>query len=279
VRTAALTALAMLAFALNSLLCRAALATFQADAASFTLIRLASGAIALVLIVRVRGASVEPTRGVWSGALALFGYALLFSLAYLRITAGTGALLMFAAVQLTMIGFGLARGEAPRAFEWLGLGVSLAGLVVLTLPGLSRPDPLGAASMVGAGAAWGLYSLRGRGAHDPVAVNAASFVRASLFGLPAAAAFVAVGAARLSPLGSALAIVSGAVTSGLGYAVWYAALRGLAATSAAVVQLSVPPLAAGLGVLLLGERISPRLVLASLLILGGIALAVLGRRR
>jgi drug/metabolite transporter (DMT)-like permease len=279
VLTAALTALAMLAFALNSLLCRAALAGGHADAVSFTALRLVSGALALVLVARARGAAAPPARAAWGGALALFAYAILFSLAYLRIPAGTGALLLFAAVQLTMIGAGLRAGESPRALEWAGLAVSLAGLVLLTVPGLARPDPIGAATMLAAGVGWGVYSLRGRGAHDPIAANAASFARAAFLALVALAAFAAEGEARLTPVGTALALTSGAVTSGLGYAVWYAALRGLRATSAAIVQLSVPPLAAGLGVLALGESVSLRLVAASALILGGIALAVLGRRR
>ena len=278
-RTAALTALAMLAFALNSLLCRAALAGGHADAVSFTSLRLVSGALALVLVARARGAAAPPARAAWGGALALFAYAILFSLAYLRIPAGTGALLLFAAVQLTMIGAGLRAGESPRALEWAGLAVSLAGLVLLTAPGLARPDPIGAAAMLAAGVGWGIYSLRGRGAHDPIAANAASFARAALLALVALAAFAAEGEARLTPVGTALALTSGAVTSGLGYAVWYAALRGLRATRAAIVQLSVPPLAAGLGVLALGESVSVRLLVASALILGGIALAVVGRRR
>lgn len=278
-RTAALTALAMLAFALNSLLCRAALAGGHADATSFTALRLASGAGALVLLARARGAAPPPARAAWGSALALVAYAMLFSLAYLRISAGTGALLLFAAVQLTMIGAGLRAGEPPGALEWAGLAVSLSGLVLLTLPGLSRPDPLGAALMLAAGVGWGVYSLRGRGAFDPVAANAAGFARAALLGLAPAAALLATGMAHVTPAGAGLALVSGAVTSGLGYAVWYAALRGLAATSAAIVQLSVPPLAAGLGALLLGERVTLRLTLASVLILGGIGLAVAGRRR
>jgi len=277
--TAALTALAMLAFALNSLLCRAALAGGHADAASFTALRLVSGAGALVLLARARGAAPPPSRVAWGSALALLAYAILFSLAYLRISAGTGALLLFAAVQLTMIGAGLRAGEPPRALEWAGLAVSLSGLVLLTLPGLSRPDPLGAGLMLVAGVGWGVYSFRGRGAFDPVAANAAGFSRAALLALAPAAAALLTGAAHVTPAGAGLALVSGAVTSGLGYAVWYAALRGLAATSAAIVQLSVPPLAAGLGALLLGERVTLRLALASVLILGGIAIAVAGRRR
>jgi drug/metabolite transporter (DMT)-like permease len=279
VLTAALTAAAMLAFAANSLLCRAALVGEYADAASFTTLRLASGALALGALSRARGSTAPSARVAWLSALALFGYAIAFSLAYLRIPAGTGALLLFAAVQLTMIGAGLWGGERPRALEWAGLAVSLAGLVVLTRPGLSRPDPTGAALMLGAGAAWGVYSLRGRGAADAVAANASSFARAVPLALATSAAFGLLAATRLTPAGVLLAVASGAVTSGLGYAVWYAALRGLTATRAAIVQLSVPPLAALGGVLVLGEQVSLRLVLASVLILGGIALAIAGHRR
>jgi drug/metabolite transporter (DMT)-like permease len=272
--TAALTALAMLAFALNSLLCRAALAGGHADAASFTTLRLASGAVVLALVARSRGGVGPSSRAAWGSAAALFAYALLFSLAYLRISAGTGALLLFAAVQLTMIGASLVAGSRPCLAEWTGLALSLAGLVLLTLPGLARPDPLGALAMLLAGAAWGTYSLRGRGAGDPVVTNAASFARAVVPALVASVLFLLAHGVRLTPEGALLAFASGAFTSGLGYAVWYAALRGLAATSAAVVQLSVPPLAAGLGALALGESVSLRLLGASVLILGGIALAV-----
>jgi drug/metabolite transporter (DMT)-like permease len=277
--TAALTAAAMIAFATNSLLCRAALAGGYADAASFTTLRLASGALALGVLARARGSAVPPSGFAWGSALALFAYAMAFSLAYLRIPAGAGALLLFAAVQLTMIGAGLRGGERPRALEWAGLVVSLAGLVMLTRPGLSRPDPTGAALMLVAGAAWGVYSLRGRGAGDAVAANASSFARAVPLALAASAVIGLVGATRLTLAGGLLAIASGALSSGLGYAVWYAALQGLSATRAAIVQLSVPPLAALGGVLVLGEDMTLRLVLASVLILGGIALAILGHRR
>jgi drug/metabolite transporter (DMT)-like permease len=277
--TAALTATAMLAFAANSLLCRAALAGGHADAVSFTTLRLTGGALALGALARSRGATPPAPRLAWGSAVALFAYAILFSLAYLRIPAGTGALLLFAAVQLTMIGAGLRSGERPRALEWAGLAVSLFGLVLLTRPGLSRPDLAGAALMLGAGAAWGWYSLRGRGAGDAVAANAASFARTVPVALAMSAACSLLATTRLTLAGVMLALASGALTSGLGYAIWYAALRGLSATRAAIVQLSVPPLAALGGVLTLGESVSLRLVLASGLILGGIALAIAGHRR
>ena len=277
--TAALTAAAMLAFAANSLLCRAALAARHADAASFTTLRLVGGAVALSLLAWARGPRRAAASSAWASAVILFAYAILFSLAYLRVPAGTGALLLFAAVQLTMIGAGLRAGERPRALEWAGLAVSLVGLVLLTRPGLAQPDPAGALSMLAAGIAWGLYSLRGRGVADPVAANAAAFARAIPFALAASAVFALAAEAHVTPAGVALALASGALTSGLGYAIWYAALRGLSAMRAAIVQLSVPPLAAALAVLTLGESVSLRLLLASVLILGGIALALVGRGR
>jgi drug/metabolite transporter (DMT)-like permease len=211
--------------------------------------------------------------------VALFAYAIAFSLAYRRIPAGVGALLLFAAVQITMIAAGLRGGERPRAPEWTGLALSLAGLVVLARPGLARPEPVGGALMLGAGVAWGAYSLRGRGAADAVGANAASFVRTLPFALATCAAAWLLGTAHLTTTGVWLALASGGIASGLFYAVWYAALRGLGATRAAIVQLSVPPLAALGGILLLGETLTLRLVFASFLILGGIALAVLGGSR
>lgn len=278
-KTAGLTVLAMVAFAANSLLCRAALAGNHADAASFTTLRLMGGAVALGILARARASPPPRARLAWGSAIALFAYAIGFSLAYLRLPAGVGALLLFAAVQLTMIGAGLRAGERPRLVEWAGLGLSIAGLVVLTRPGLARPDTVGATLMLGAGMAWGVYSLRGRRGADAVAVNAASFARAVPLALSVSGLGALLGVTRLSPAGMLLAFASGALASGLGYAVWYAALRGLTATRAAIVQLSVPPLTAAGGVLVLGEPFSTRLVVASLLILGGIALAMLGHRR
>lgn len=278
-RTASQTALAMLAFAANSLLCRAALGGGHADAATFTTLRLAGGALSLGLVARALGVGAPPARFAWGSAVALFAYAIGFSLAYVRIPAAVGALLLFAAVQLTMIGAGLRAGERPGALEWAGLGLSVAGLFVLARPGLARPDPAGALLMLVAGVAWGAYSLRGRRGPDAIAVNAASFARAVPFALAASAAGAVLGGIRLDSLGVILALASGAFASGFGYAVWYGALRGLTATRAAIVQLSVPPLAAAGGVLLLGESVSPRLLVASFLILGGIALAVASRRR
>ena len=278
--TLGLTVLALLCFAANSLLCRAALAGGHTDAATFTSVRLAGGALMLALLAHARHSLRPPSGFAWGSALALFGYAIGFSLAYVRIAAGIGALILFASVQFTMIGAGLRGGERPRLREWVGLVVSSVGLVVLTRPGLSSPDPLGAVLMVGAGVSWGIYSLRGRRSADPVGGNAASFLRAVPLAILASSLTLVFGAVHLEPRGIGLAFLSGAITSGLGYVVWYAALRGLTATRAAVVQLAVPAVAASGGVLVLGESFSPRLGVAGILILGGIGLAALrpGRR-
>lgn len=278
-RTFGLAAAAMFCFAANSLLCRAALARDLVDPASFTLARVASGAVALSLLMRLTGRAA-PARRDLRAAAALFAYALAFSLAYARIPAALGALLLFGAVQLTMVGHGLVRGERPRAPEWAGLALSVAGLLLLTLPGLRASDPFGAGLMLVAGAAWGVYSLLGRtGGGDPLAANARRFAGAVPMALLASLAAAPFTPPRLTLAGGLLAVASGALASGLGYATWYAALRGLTATRAALVQLSVPPLAALGAVLFLGEPVSLRLLLAAAAILGGIALAVAGGRR
>lgn len=277
--TLAATAASLVAFAANSLLARAALAGGAIDAVSFTTLRLASGAVALLLVVRAGGG--RGGAGSWASALALFGYALAFSLAYLTLSAGTGALVLFGAVQATMIGAGLAGGERPRPLAWLGLAVAVAGLIVLLRPGLAAPSPLGAALMAASGACWGIYSLRGRTDVGPVAATAGNFLRAAPLAVGALGlAAVAGGGLELSPFGAALAVLSGVVTSGLGYVVWYTALGGLSASAAGVVQLAVPVLAALGGVALLGERFTARLALASVLVLGGIGTAIVaGDRR
>ena len=274
---------ALCCFAANSLLARVALRGGEIDAASFTAIRLLSGAVALWVIVLARSPrslwAARPQTPLgraegWTAALLLFLYAAPFSFAYLQLSAGTGALSLFAAVQLTMIGAGLRSGERPHWREWLGLTVAIGGLLYLNLPGLERPAPLGAGLMAIAGIAWGLYSLRGRRASAPLRQNAESFLLAA----PLALALTAAMASRLqvTAFGIGCAVASGAVASGGGYAVWYAVLPRLSATRAGTIQLSVPVLAALAGVLLLGEILSLRLVLSAGLILGGVALA-LGR--
>lgn len=269
----ALTALTMAAFAANSVLCRLALQTTAIDPATFTAVRLAAGALTLWGVVRLRRGRMG---GSWGSAAALFVYAAAFSFAYLGLTVGTGALILFGAVQLTMIGWGLARGERLSGLQTLGLAAALGGLVVLVLPGLAAP-PLGAALLMAAsGAAWGVYSLRGRGSRSAAADSAGNFARAvpMAVGLGALVLVWPGAAAHGDGPGLAYATLSGAVTSGLGYVVWYAVLPALRATSAATVQLSVPVLAALGGVALVGEAITLRLALASALTLGGIALVL-----
>jgi drug/metabolite transporter (DMT)-like permease len=276
-KTVALTLAALCGFAANSLLCRAALGTHEIGAAYFTLVRLASGAIVLTLLVRASPSQRAPSRqGSWRAAAALFAYAIAFSYAYLRLVASVGALVLFGVVQITMILGGLRAGERPRAAQWLGLAIAFGGLVALNLPGLTAPDPLGAVLMATAGVAWGLYSLLGRDCKYPLAATAENFA----FSVPMIAVIASLTiteSMHTSPRGLLLAVVSGALTSGVGYSFWYAALRKLSATRAAIVQLSVPVLTALGSVALLSESISARLAVAGSAILAGVALAVLRR--
>ncbi len=273
-RVFALTVLAMLAFAGNSLLCRAALKSTAIDAASFTAIRIASGALALWLILQVRSGPRNDA-GSWGSAVALFAYAIGFSFAYISLTAATGALLLFGAVQASMIGVGLWRGERLRARQMVGLLGALGGLVWLVLPGLSAPPLLGSALMLAAGVAWGVYSLRAKGSGDPLRATAGNFARAAV--LAVALGLAMLPWASIDRAGVGYAVASGALASGVGYAVWYTALAALKVTSAATVQLSVPVVAAVGGVLMLGEPLTLRLVVASAAILGGIALVIAGK--
>lgn len=274
-QVALLTVLAMLAFAGNSLLCRVALVRTGIDAASFTSIRLLSGAIVLWLIVTFKRQKIDAA-GSWPSAFALFAYAACFSFAYVSLTAATGALLLFGAVQTTMIGFGLWKGERLQRRQLAGLVLAVGGLLGLLLPGLSAPPLAAAALMLGAGVAWGVYSLRGKGAADPTSTTAGNFLRAVPFA--AALSVVMLGRLSLDGAGILLAVASGALASGVGYAVWYTALRGLNATSAATVQLSVPVIAAFGGIAFLGEAMTLRLLVTSMAILGGIALITLAPR-
>jgi len=270
-----LTVLAMLAFAGNSLLCRLALGRTSIDPASFTTVRIVSGALTLWLIARTRGSNASGS-GNWPSALALFVYAAGFSYAYVSLPAAMGALLLFGAVQATMIGYGLWVGERLFPQQWLGLLFAFAGLAGLLLPGLSAPPPLGSALMLSSGIAWGVYSLRGKGAGDPTRVSSGNFLRAAVMAALLSLATVRWSAVDRAGLGYALA--SGALASGVGYAIWYTALRGLKATSAATVQLSVPVLAAVGGIVFLGEAVTLRLLLASAAILGGIALVMVYKK-
>ena len=274
--TALYTLLALVAFASNSLLNRLALGRESIDALSYTAVRLISGALMLWLISSLQKKGGEPkVRGNWSSAAMLFFYAIAFSFAYLSLSAGTGALIPFGSVQITMILVALRSGERPQPLEWLGLLLALVGLVYLILPGLEAPSLLGSGLMMVAGIAWGVYSLRGRGSASPLGDTTGNFIRAVPFLF--VILIVGLNGVQLSRTGILLAILSGAVASGVGYVIWYTALAGLTATRAAVVQLSVPVLAAWGGVAFLAEDISLRLILAGVMILAGIGLAIARR--
>lgn len=284
-RLVILVTLAMLAFAGNSLLCRMALKHTSIDAASFTTVRMLSGACMLWLVVRLRrgagSAAGKRAGGNWLSACALFVYATGFSFAYVSMPAATGALLLFGAVQATMIGYGVVKGERMHALQIVGLALALAGLVALMLPGLAAPSLRSSLFMLSAGVAWGVYSLRGKretnqGASDPTQVTAGNFIRAVPMAL--GLSLLTLQHLSLDRTGLGLAVLSGALASGLGYAIWYRALPALKATQAATVQLSVPVLAALGGVAFIGEAVSAAMLLASSAILGGIALVILQKK-
>jgi drug/metabolite transporter (DMT)-like permease len=296
----------MIAFASNSLLCRAALRDTGIDAASFTFIRILSGAVALWLILQIQRklivdrtatplvdsfsdspATPKPSEGGslvtrhsspgdWTSALALFAYAAAFSFAYNTLSAGTGALLLFGAVQATMILWGFHKGERLDAIQSAGLIIAIGGLVVLVFPGISAPPLLGSILMLSAGLAWSVYSIRGKGANDAIAATTGNFLRAVPFAV--IVSVLAIHQMHLDSRGVVYAVISGAITSGLGYVIWYTVLPQIKATSAAVVQLSAPVLVATGGIVLLSEPISLRYVIASIAILGGIFLVIIERR-
>lgn len=276
-KTFSYTVFALVAFAFNSILCRLALGAEAIDAASFTLIRLVSGAVALAAISLFFGRKESnEKRGNWLSAFFLFAYAVCFSFAYINLTTGMGALVLFGSVQATMIFVALLKGERPKILEWLGLIFAACGLVYLVFPGLSSPPLASSALMAIAGIAWGFYTLRGKQSENPLADTTGNFVRAvpmivllALFFLPQI---------HLSQKGVLLAVLSGAIASGIGYSVWYAALKFHTAARAAILQLSVPALAATGGVIFLAETVSLRLIAATVLILGGISLAIFGRK-
>ncbi len=272
-RTIILTSLAMIAFAANSLLCRAALKHTAIDAASFTSVRLVFGAAILYVIAAM---SRNKVRGSRISALMLFVYAAGFSYAYVKLSAATGALLLFGAVQATMISCGMLKGERLKKMQAAGLMLALAGLVILLLPGISAPPLEASLLMLIAGVAWGIYSLKGRGKGNPIGVSAGNF----LYAIPAAAALSLMmhGSASMDKAGFLYAAASGALASGLGYAIWYTVLPTLKATHAATIQLSVPVIAALGGIAFLGEPLNFRLVIASIATLGGIALVIMERR-
>ncbi|MEL6817197.1 MAG: DMT family transporter [Pseudomonadota bacterium] len=276
----ALIAVTMVAFAANSLLARLALAESAIDAGSYTFLRLASGAI--VLIVLATGFSATKIKNVlsegnWISAMALFTYAAGFSFAYLALDTGMGALILFAMVQATMIGLALTKGDKPMLLEWVGLVVAFVAFVWLVSPGLKAPDPLGTLLMIVAGVAWGIYSVRGRSTYSPLAATAGNFA----LSVPAALVLLlfTLNGASASTVGVILAVVSGAVTSGLGYALWYRVLPQISSTQGAIVQLTVPVIAAAAGVIFADEELTFKFGAASLLILGGVALAIIAKAR
>jgi drug/metabolite transporter (DMT)-like permease len=278
-KTAGATLAALLAFAANSLLCRGALSPEVPliDARSFTAVRLLTGALVLAIIVGLRSRRTGPRfAGNWLSALALFAYALAFSLAYHSLTAGIGALILFGSVQLTMIVGGILRGERPGDLECSGLAIAFCGLIYLVAGG-DEIATLVALLMTVAGVSWGIYSLRGRGTRDPIAATAGNFALAVPMAL--VAWLTGIGATHVTSSGLTLAALSGGITSGLGYVIWYHALPKLTAMRAALVQLAVPILTALLAALMLGEAITERLVIAAAVVLGGITIAIGGRLR
>ncbi|MBU3695326.1 DMT family transporter [Dechloromonas sp.] len=275
IRLIPLTLLVLLAFAGNSILCRLALRATTIDPATFTSVRLLSGALVLWVLVSLFRRNVRG-RGNWGSALALLAYAATLSYAYIDLPTGLGALLLFAAVQVTMIGHALTHGERLQIDQWLGLGLAIAGLVGLLLPGLTAPPLIGSVLMLASGVAWGVYSLRGKGAGDPTRVTAGNFMRAVPIAL--LLSLVSLGQTQWDATGVLYAVISGGITSGLGYSLWYMVLPHLRSTTAASLQLSVPVIASLGGVLFVGEALTLRLVLAAIAILGGIALVIRGRR-
>jgi len=277
-RVAGLTVLALVAFAGNSVLCRLALADSSIDAASFTTVRLVSGAIALLIILSATSRGTRPASyGSWMSAAMLFLYAACFSFAYISLDTGIGALILFGMVQATMVAGALMAGDRPTVAEWIGWLLAIGGFVYLVSPGLTAPSPGGSALMAIAGIAWGIYSLRGRNESFALAGTTYNFVRSVPLVLVVSA--FSLQDLHLTTNGVVLAILSGAITSGVGYAVWYTALQSISSMQAAMVQLSVPVLAAGGGILLLSEPVSLRLIVSSLLILGGIFLAIFGKTK
>lgn len=276
-RTIILTTVAMIAFAANSVLCRQALGEGHIDAASFTSLRMISGAVTLLVILLLRRSPRAATTASWKSALMLFLYMAFFSFAYISLGAGTGALLLFGAVQLTMFSVALFRGEHFSLVSWVGLIAAIGGLVYLVSPGVSAPDLSGAAMMLVSGVAWGVYSLMGKGGKDPLEATARNFIYCIPLVLIVSAVFW--GDMQVAPKGFFLAIASGALASGCGYVLWYAVLPHLTATRAATVQLTVPAIAALGGILFLAEPISDRMLIASAATLGGVALVLTQRSR
>jgi drug/metabolite transporter (DMT)-like permease len=272
------TGLALIAFAANSLICRIALGNGAIDPGAFTALRLTAGAVMLWTVAALfKQEDSPPHPGSYLSALMLFTYAIAFSFAYVSLSVATGALILFGTVQVTMILAGLYNGERPYPVEWGGLFIALTGLVYLMLPGLHAPPLVGGLLMAVAGAAWAIYSLRGRGARFPVTLTADNFLRT--IPLTLIMSLLLIRHIDITARGALLAVASGALASGLGYVIWYAALKCISTTRAAAVQLLAPPIAAFGGVLLLGEQITPRLMIAAVLLLGGVGMGIAARHK
>jgi drug/metabolite transporter (DMT)-like permease len=272
------TAFALVCFAFNSILCRLALQTNEIDAVSFTVVRIVSGVVVLLAVsLLFVEAGSKKLRGNLLSAFFLFAYAACFSFAYINLTIATGALILFGSVQTTMIISALVAGDRLRVLEWIGLLIALGGLVYLVFPGLAAPPLFSSILMISAGVAWGFYTLRGRGSANPLADTTGNFVYASFMIILVSLPFLAQ--IHSTQKGIVFAVLSGAIASGLGYTVWYAALKYHTASRAAILQLSVPVLTAAGGVIFLSEEIALRLILATAMILGGISLAIFGRAK
>jgi len=276
IKTITATIFALLAFAGNSVLCRLALGENTIDAASFTSIRLLSGIVVLAVILKISQRKSEPgSKGTWLASVMLFLYAVSFSFAYISLDTATGALILFAVVQITMIFVSLISGNKLHFSEWIGLVIAFSGFFYFVLPSLTSPSLSGFLLMTIAGVAWGLYTLKGRASKDPLSDTAYNFIRTLPFVV--ILMLVTFQDALITQQGILLAVLSGAIASGIGYAVWYIALSALSVTQAAVVQLFVPIIAAIGGIIFASEIVSLRLVLSSIMILGGILIVVLGR--
>lgn len=277
-KTSLLSGLALIAFAANSVLCRLALGNGVIDASSFTVIRLLSGAIVLFIILSVNGSNKgELSKGSWAASLMLFVYAITFSYAYLSLDTGTGALILFGSVQITMILLSLISGTRLHIFEWSGVIIAFTGFVYLILPNITTPSVNGFMLMTFSGIAWGIYTLIGRSSKNPLMDTTYNFIRTVPFVL--LLAIFTMQNLHYTKEGIILALLSGSITSGVGYTIWYVALKGLSSTQAAVTQLSVPVIAAIGGVIFVSEAITFRLIASSVIVLGGILIVVLGKYR
>ncbi len=276
-RTVLLTGLALVAFAANSVLCRLALGTKAIDAPSFTIIRLLSGVIVLLILIKIKNNELSSnSKGSWYSGIMLFLYAITFSFAYITLDTGTGALILFGSVQITMIALSLFSGNRLHFTEWLGVIIAFTGFIYLILPGVTAPSTTGFLLMTVAGVAWGIYTINGKGSKNPLRDTTFNFLRTIPFII--IMLLVVLKDVNYTSKGILMAIISGGVTSGIGYTIWYMALKGLTSTQAAVVQLLVPAIAAFGGVIFVFEKITFRLTISSTMILGGILIVVMGKK-